>query len=76
MRKRTLGRTGLAVSEIALGGVAFSWLGKRESEELLEYCLDRGVNYIDVYVGTGDKIKDVLRRRRGDFLDTNGSTQG
>ena len=68
MRKRTLGRTKLAVSEIGLGGVAFSWLAKRESEEVLDYCLDRGVNYIDVYVGTGDKIRDALRRRRGDFV--------
>ena len=67
MRKRILGRTGLEVSEIGLGGVAFSWLDKSECESLIDYCLDRGVNYLDVYVGTGEKIKNILKRRRNDF---------
>jgi len=67
MRKRIAGRTGLELSEISLGGVAFSWLEKGACEKLVTYCLDRGVNYLDVYVGTGAKICDVLRKRRNDF---------
>jgi predicted aldo/keto reductase-like oxidoreductase len=67
MRKRIAGRTGLRLSEISLGGVAFSWLEKSACENLIGYCLDRGVNYLDVYVGTGEKIRQALRRRRDEF---------
>jgi len=68
MRKRVLGRTGLEVSEIGLGGVAFSWLSKNDCENLIGRCLDGGVNYLDVYVGTGRNIRDILRKRRNDFF--------
>ncbi len=68
MEKRILGKTGLRISEISLGGVAFWWLEKPKAIEFLNYCLDSGINYIDTYAGvTGDKIGSVLKKRRKDF---------
>ena len=73
MRKRRLGRTGLFVSEVSLGGVAFWWLSPEDSVGLLEYCLDSGVNHLDLYMGSGSKIGKTLRKRRKEFtLSTRG----
>lgn len=77
IKKRILGKTGLRISEISLGGVAFLWLEKKKSIELLNYCLDNGINYIDTYGGvTGDKIGKVLKKRRKDFyISTRGDSK-
>lgn len=64
----------MRVSEISLGGVAFTWLGKKHSEKLIDFCVDNGINYIDVYQGTGEKIKNALKRHRQKILiSTRGS---
>ena len=68
IEKRPLGKTGLSVSEISLGGVALGWLGKKRSTALINFCLDRGINYIDTYNGTGKHIGGILKKRRKDFL--------
>ena len=57
MRYRTLGNTGLFVSELCLGTMTFGgkgelWgkigkLGQKESEALVKQALDAGVNFID-----------------------------
>ena len=59
MKKRQLGRTGLEVSPIALGGASFGYVhkaanwdpwsedGRRTAIETLNHGLDRGINYID-----------------------------
>ncbi len=76
MRFSTLGRTGLRISRISLGGVAFSWLGRSESLELIDFCLAYGINYIDVYGGTGDKIRPILDKTRKDFyISTRGNSK-
>jgi len=73
MRKRRLGRTGLYISEVSLGGVAFWWLSEKDSTALINYCLAQGVNYFDVYQGSGPKIRKTLRTRRSEFyLSTRG----
>ena len=69
MRYRTLGRTGLKVSEIGLGGA-----GLADSDVVL-YALDRGINYIDTshcYRGGGSEtaIGEALRGRRDRFVVT------
>ncbi|MDF2681582.1 MAG: adol/keto oxidoreductase [Brevibacillus sp.] len=48
MRYQRLGRTGLKVSEVSLGTMAFGrWIGEKESGEVLDAALDAGINLID-----------------------------
>lgn len=46
--QRRLGRTGLRVSEVSLGTMAFGrWIGEKESAEVLDTALDAGITLID-----------------------------
>ncbi len=53
MRLRTLGRTGLEVSELALGGLFVSSLGGayEQARGAIHRALDLGINYIDTAPG-------------------------
>jgi aryl-alcohol dehydrogenase-like predicted oxidoreductase len=73
VKKRDLGRTGLAVSEIGFGAWAIggSWGAQDDNQSLaaLEAALDRGVDFIDTAAGYGGGrserlIASVLKRRR------------
>lgn len=68
LRTRRLGRTDLAVTEISLGGVAFTSAEQDKSGAIINAALDAGVNYIDVYVGTGKVIGPHLAKRRDEFV--------
>jgi len=76
METRKLGNTGIDVSIISLGGVAFTWLGKKRSDYLIDFCVESGINYIDIYSGTAEKIRDSLRKHRGKiFISTRGTSK-
>ncbi len=53
MKHRTLGHTGLIVSEVALGSMQFGGkmnmgnLGQEETTRMVQLALDRGINFID-----------------------------
>jgi aryl-alcohol dehydrogenase-like predicted oxidoreductase len=73
MRYRTLGRTGLSVSEVGFGAWAIggSWGEQKESDSVaaLHRALDRGCNFVDTAAGYGDGrseriIGRVLKERR------------
>ena len=74
MNYRTLGRTGLRVSEIGfgawgIGGVMWQDSDDRESTRALEAALDLGLNFIDTGLAYGDGhserlIAKVLRDRK------------
>ena len=81
MRSRTLGRTGLAVSEIALGtvelgldyGIGAEARKPEESEaaRILHRALDLGINFIDTARAYGDAeaiVGRVLAGRRREFV--------
>jgi aryl-alcohol dehydrogenase-like predicted oxidoreductase len=78
MKYRTLGRTGLKISEIGFGAWAIgeAWWGKQpenESIDALHKALDVGVNFIDTAAGYGDGkseriIGQVLKDRREDVI--------
>jgi aryl-alcohol dehydrogenase-like predicted oxidoreductase len=83
MRRRTLGRTGLEVSEIGLGtveigldyGLAADGTARRPGEEeaarLLHRALDLGVNFIDTARAYGESesiIGRALKLRRREFV--------
>ena len=56
MKTRTLGKTGIVVSEIGLGGLFTSGLGPgfEESKKAVFKALDLGINYIDTAPGYAD----------------------
>jgi aryl-alcohol dehydrogenase-like predicted oxidoreductase len=72
MEKRKLGRTGLDVSRIALGGAPFGSLnrannwdpwsdgGRKTSIATIHHALDRGINYIDTAPAYGDGHSEKL----------------
>ncbi len=73
MRYRTLGRTGLSVSEIGFGAWAIggSWGEQKESDSVaaLHRALDLGCNFVDTAAGYGDGrseriIGRVLKERK------------
>ena len=53
MKHRTLGHTGLIVSEVALGSMQFGGkmnmgnLGQQDTTRMVKLALDRGINFID-----------------------------
>ena len=73
MNYRTLGRTGLQVSEIGYGawGIGNSgWLGAEDQESIraLNVAVDRGLNFIDTALGYGNGhserlVGEVVRSR-------------
>lgn len=72
MKKRKLGRTGLEVSPIAIGGAAFTYVHKTQgwdplSEDgrkvvyaTLNAALDRGINYVDTAPAYGSGYSETL----------------
>lgn len=49
MKYRNLGKTGLAVSEIALGCSGFEGKGREQVCSELAYAMERGVNFLDLF---------------------------
>ncbi len=76
MHQRTLGRTGLSVSEIGFGawGIGGSmWIGAEEDESVraLHRAIELGVNFVDTARGYGESeriVGRVLREHRGDHV--------
>lgn len=72
MKKRALGRTGLMVSPIALGGAPFGYAqagagwdprsdaGRRTAIATVHHALDQGINYIDTAPAYGDGHSEML----------------
>lgn len=50
MNYRILGRTGLKVSEIGLGGEWFNGLSQEESTAIVDAAAKSGINYIDIFM--------------------------
>lgn len=72
MDKRTLGRTGLQVSPIAIGGAAFTYVhkstgwdpmsedGRKIVYATLNTALDQGINYVDTAPAYGNGYSETL----------------
>jgi aryl-alcohol dehydrogenase-like predicted oxidoreductase len=72
MKKRKLGRTGLEVSPIAIGGAAFTYVhqargwnpkseeGRKVVHATINTALDRGINYVDTAPAYGDGYSETL----------------
>ena len=72
MKHRTLGRTGLEVSEIGYGAWGISgkqWIGATDKESLaaLNRAIESGVNFIDTALAYGDgKSEELVGRAVAD----------
>jgi aryl-alcohol dehydrogenase-like predicted oxidoreductase len=72
MQKRKLGRTGLEVSPIAIGGAAFTYVheaqgwnpmsdeGRKVVYATINEALDRGINYVDTAPAYGNGYSETL----------------
>ena len=71
MRYRTLGRTGLRVSEVGLGGEWFKGLTVEQSIRIIDQVQACGMNYMDIFMPEPE-IRDLfgqaLAGRREQFL--------
>ena len=71
MEYRTLGRTGLRVSEIGLGGEWFNGLTAQESRAMVDAAQEKGINYIDIFMPqapTRSNLGFALEGRREQFI--------
>ena len=72
MDKIRLGRTGLMVTRIGLGGIPIQRLSEAEAIKVVERCLDLGLNFIDTangYTVSEERIgKAVKGRKRQDVI--------
>lgn len=71
MQYRTLGRTGLKVSEIALGCEGFLLQDDSFAEEMFRVALDAGVNCMDLYSPNPDmqrRVGAAIQSCRQDFV--------
>ena len=59
MRYRTLGKTGLKVSEIGFGGEWLERHPEEESVELMKYASEKGINIIDCWM-PDPKSRDII----------------
>lgn len=67
MKKIELGKTGLLVSKVAMGGIPIMRLGRKEAVGVVKKVLDLGVNFIDTangYADSEEKIGKALRGRK------------
>lgn len=49
MEYRILGRTGIKVSAIGIGGEGFENKSYKECEEIIDCAINKGINFIDIY---------------------------
>jgi len=71
LSKRVLGKTGAKVSVIGLGGITVMSSTQEETDEIVRFALDRGVNYFDVAPSYGDaevKLGPALEPYRKDVF--------
>ena len=73
MKHRSLGRTGLSVSEIGLGTEFLLGLPQDDAAAVIHAALDRGINYVDMFWAQPefrDSMGAAFRGRRGDAFIT------
>ncbi|MBC7189983.1 aldo/keto reductase [Candidatus Aerophobetes bacterium] len=67
MKMKRLGKTGLMVSEVGMGGIPITRLGKKEAVKVIRGVIDLGVNFIDTahsYSDSEEKIGKAVEKIR------------
>ena len=68
---RTLGRTGIQVSAIALGCEGFVGKSPRQAKAMMDFAIENGINFIDLYTPNPtvrSLVGNALRGRRDGFV--------
>lgn len=71
MNYRTLGRTGLSVSEIGFGGIPIQRVSKVEARTIIQKAHQHGLNFIDtgvVYTDSEEKIGQAIKNNRENWI--------
>ena len=71
MKQKLLGRTGLSVAENGFGALPIQRIPAEEAGAILNYALDRGVNFIDTaraYTDSEEKIGLAVSHRRDEYV--------
>jgi predicted aldo/keto reductase-like oxidoreductase len=71
MEYRVLGKTGLRVSSIGMGGIPLQRVSEEEAERIVNVALDQGINFFDSARGYTDseaKFGLVFRHRRQEAI--------
>ncbi len=71
MRMKVLGKSGISVSAVGLGGIQFSKITKAEVAKVVRTALDSGINFLETaygYFDSEEKIGAALRGRRDDVI--------
>lgn len=65
MKYTTLGKTGLEVSVVGLGGIPVQRTDRKEARKIVEECMRQGINFLDTARGYtvseeffGEALKD------------------
>ena len=74
IEKRELGKTGIIINRVGLGGIPIQRISQEEAYDVINYAIDNGVNFIDSargYTCSEAFIGKVVKERRKDvFLAT------
>src|SRR5574344_3054858 len=59
MKYRKLGRTGISVSELGIGCEGFISKTPEECRQMLNYAIENGVNFFDMYTSAPDARENI-----------------
>lgn len=71
MIQNRLGRTGLMVSAVGMGGIPVQRVDFSRAAEVTEYAISRGINFFDTaraYTDSEAKLGEVLRKHREEVI--------
>lgn len=71
MEYRTLGKTGLKISKLGFGGIPIQKVDAKVTRELVEFMVDKGINYIDTargYTVSESYLGEALEGLRDKFV--------
>lgn len=71
MNYRTLGRTGISVSEIGMGSEVLVHANKEDAKALIDFAVENGVNYFDLYNAepqARENLGNAMRGHREKFV--------
>ena len=79
MRNIVLGRSGITVSAVGLGGIQFSKISRQQTAQAICTALELGINFLETahgYADSEEKIGAALRGKREGVILASKSSPG